>query len=1562
MSNTPVSIRILAAAAALLAAAGLAPANELPPLVRSARGGPWSAADTWEGGKVPAAGARVQIRAGHVVVYDLDSDRTVRSLHIAGTLAFAPDRNTRLDAGLIKIQPGDDTSEEGFDCDAHAPDLAPDAPRPALEVGTPDRPIGAKHTATIRLVYFEGTDRQSCPAIVCCGGRMDFHGAPLSRTWVKLGDTARKGDEAVTLAEAVTGWRPGDRVIVTATRLTPDGTRHRPGVPNRVAYTEERTVRAIDGTRLVLDRPLELEHLGTGDYRGEVANLSRNVVVESADAAGVRGHTMYHRGSAGSIGYAEFRHLGKEGVLGRYSLHYHLCGDSMRGSSVIGASIWDSGNRWLTIHGTNYLVVRDCVGYQSVGHGFFFEDGTEVYNVLDRNLAVQAFRGKPLPKQTLPFDHNEGAGFWWANCLNTFTRNVACENDRYGFRFEATPSSALKLTLPVLQPDGSRAKVDVRTLPFVRFEDNESHGEGLYGFNLGEGVARVGPDTRHPFVVRRTKLWASHYAFRPQVPNLLVEDMKIYRAEYGVYHPNYDNHVYRALYIGKTNTEPFNRGHDDDSVQYGALTVDGLTFEGQRSGSFMPLIQISDNNPTGRAVSHFRNVKLIDWTGDKARALVNRGGGPRPVPTTDTGVPVFLHDWFGAGRHAKVASTKARDFGADGEKYREEPLLTGDESRVAEVRDVEFPKLLDPVDDLPPTTAITHVTAAAGKVTVRGVAADDGAIKKVVVNGREATASRPNFAEWEIVFEDVRSGPFKVEAHAEDDAGNVEKRPHVVVASVRGAGEGADKDDLAGRLRALDSRVLPAEGDEANQLAQMLSRDVRTGLRAANERESKAWREVKTRADWERFRDVRLKSLRDALGPFPPVPRDLKVRVVRELAGEGYRVKNLVFESRPGLAVTANLYLPAESPKATAGLPGILICHSHHAPKTQGELQDMGMTWARSGCVVLVMDQLGHGERRQHPFPDAESYPHTFRVGRQDYYFRYNVGNQLHLIGDSLMGWMVWDLMRGVDVLLAEPGVAKDKIVLLGSVAGGGDPAAVTAALDPRIAVVGPFNFGGPQPETVYPLPADAEDAFNYAGSGSWESTRNLRRSARDGFLPWVLVGAAAPRRLIYGHEFAWDRERDPAWARLEKIYSLYEVPDRLAPAPGRGRLGVKGDSTECTNIGPEHRKLIYPLLKRWFDQTPPVEEYRQRRQAGELTCLTPEVRAAVKPRPLWELAAERADEQLSGVRKQLAERTPEDRRRWLRGEWAKLLGDVEPGKETKATVPDSRRLGEIAVERVRLEVEPRVVVPLLLLLPPRKLDRKLPVVVAVAQDGKKGFLANRAETIAALLEGGAAVCLPDVRGTGETKPAGIRGRTGEATAISATALMLGRTLLGDRLRDLRSVLGYLRGRTDLDAGRIALWGDSFAPVNAADRRVEVPLDADDQPDLAEPLGELLAVFGALFEADVRAVYARGGLTGYRALLTGPFACVPHDALVPGALTAGDLSDVAAALAPRPLRLEALVDGVNRKVPAEALAKAFEVTRTAYRSAEVPDRLRLGADAAPAGTVAEWMLAHVAGG
>jgi G8 domain len=648
---------------ALLGVHMIAQAPDHSALFRSCRSGAWSDAKTWEGGLVPTGGARVQVRRGHTVTYDLDSARAIRFIHVAGVLTFAPDRNTRLDVGLLKIEPSEIASEDGFDCDAHPATADPALPAPALLVGTQERPIGAAWKATIRLVWSEGLDRETCPALVCCGGRMDFHGAPMNRAWVKLGQTARKGDAEVLLGEGVTGWQVGDHVIVTATQTHNNG-RERgtllPGATGRQAFTEERTITAIRDRSLTLDRPLAQTHEVRGECRGEVANLSRNVVIESADPAGVRGHTMYHRGSSGSISYAEFRHLGKEGILGKYSLHFHLVGTSMRGSSVVGASIWDSGNRWITIHGTNYLVVRDCVGYRSVGHGFYLEDGSETCNVFDRNLAVQAFAGKALPGQFLPFDHNDGAGFWWANSLNSFTRNVAVECDRYGYRYEATPDSTDRLVRPVRRPAGTVEEVDIRTLPFVRFDGNEAHTQ-LYGMNMGEGAGGIGPDESHPFVIKDMKVWDCLWSFRPGAPSIVIDGIDISRSQYGIFIPRYDPRI-----------QP-----------HGRMTARGVNLPGVMTAS------------------------------------------PTAIPGEQAALPVGL-------------------------------------------------------DAQPPYTIITSVTRTAdGRVKVRGTTADNGEVKRVSVNGREARPLAANFLEWEVELDAQTKG--RVTAVAADAAGNTEAQPHVAV-------------------------------------------------------------------------------------------------------------------------------------------------------------------------------------------------------------------------------------------------------------------------------------------------------------------------------------------------------------------------------------------------------------------------------------------------------------------------------------------------------------------------------------------------------------------------------------------------------------------------------------------------------------------------------------------------------------------------------------------------------------------------------------------------------------
>ena len=744
----------------------------------------------------------------------------------------------------------------------------------------------------------------------------------------------------------------------------------------------------------------------------------------------------------------------------------------------------------------------------------------------------------------------------------------------------------------------------------------------------------------------------------------------------------------------------------------------------------------------------------------------------------------------------------------------------------------------------------------------------------------------------------------------------------------------ADAGDLAGTLRDLDVTVL--SNDERQELAGMISRDIERRRLLAIQRENMAWSKVKSRDDWERFRDQRLNALRESLGQFPPPPKDLNIQTTGRIEGDGYRIENIVFESRPGLLVTANLYLPT---RPRESMPAVLFSHSHHNPKTQGELQDMGATWARQGWLVLVMDLLGHGERRQHPFVSSDQYPKPFGVGRQDYYFRFNVGLQLQLVGESLMGWMMWDLMRGVDLLCSREGVDEDRIVLIGSVAGGGDPAAVAAALDPRIAAVAPFNFGGPQPD--YPIPQDAEKEFYYFGVAYWETTRCLRLGGRDGFAQWVITAGAAPRGLIYSHEFAWDRARDPVWPRLEKVFSFYDARDHLAVAAGRGHLeGRPPESTHCNNVGVVHRRQLYPHLARWFDRQPPADEFQNHRHVGELLCITPAVAERLDPQPVYKLARKLADERIAGARKDMASVDFASRRTILRDGWTGLLGNITPAANPIVKAVERDQTKGVTVERIVLEVEPGIVVPLVVMQARDERSDRLPVVIALADLGKQKFLAARPDAVSTWLEAGCAVCLPDVRGSGETSAGGSHGPRSMGTTLSCRDQVLGQTLLGSRLRDLRSVLLFLRSRGGLEK-EVSLWGDSLAALNPPERSEVVPHGVDNPNAQAEPSAGLLVLLTALFEDNVNAVYARGTFASFRSLLDSQFLYVPHDSVVPGALTAGDVADIAAALVPRPLLVECLVDGLNRGVPFDTIAVAFAPTSQAYRLVNASEQFAL---------------------
>ncbi len=127
------------------------------------------------------------------------------------------------------------------------------------------------------------------------GGTLDLHGLPGQqatgagpRRWTRLSAAASPGDTALRLAEApeaLPGWAPGSRVLVSATSYNQ--------YQAEVRYVVAVLPGEDGGTALVLDEPLQHPHgASTVSYPGghvvqlaaEVALASSNVVVAAAEA------------------------------------------------------------------------------------------------------------------------------------------------------------------------------------------------------------------------------------------------------------------------------------------------------------------------------------------------------------------------------------------------------------------------------------------------------------------------------------------------------------------------------------------------------------------------------------------------------------------------------------------------------------------------------------------------------------------------------------------------------------------------------------------------------------------------------------------------------------------------------------------------------------------------------------------------------------------------------------------------------------------------------------------------------------------------------------------------------------------------------------------------------------------------------------------------------------------------------------------------------------------------------------------------------------------------------
>ncbi len=418
----------------------------------------WSDPDSW-GGALPGDGDVVVIEAGRTVL--LDRDAAIGGLMVHGTLLVEDARDIRLETGWLMAMNGGD-----------------------VLIGRPDAPHAHRFDLVLTGDPGDVTDwgalqPEACPetgGLCRCGMRamaedetaflmamgdgstVEIWGADAAKAdWVRLAETAEAGSRMLVL-DADAGWEVGDRIVVASTDFDADQ-----------AETATIVQVSADGRRVTLDRALEVMHFGALqaydggrilDTRAEVGLLSRNIVIQGDEDAHIDrfgGHLMAMDGAEFRISGVEFFRMGQEGRLGRYPIHWHQIGDGS-GQWVTDSAFHESYNRAVTIHGTDNVLVQNTVAYDTVGHAYFLEDGSETGNQLHDNLGLLTRAAAP-ETATIPTDATHVSTFWLTNPMNDLTGNVAAGSAHSGFWFAVAPEQA--------------------TLPLGRFEGNVAHSNAF---------------------------------------------------------------------------------------------------------------------------------------------------------------------------------------------------------------------------------------------------------------------------------------------------------------------------------------------------------------------------------------------------------------------------------------------------------------------------------------------------------------------------------------------------------------------------------------------------------------------------------------------------------------------------------------------------------------------------------------------------------------------------------------------------------------------------------------------------------------------------------------------------------------------------------------------------------------------------------------------------------------------------------------------------------------------------------------------------------------------------
>ncbi len=252
-------------------------------------------------------------------------------------------------------------------------------------------------------------------------------------------------------------------------------------------------------------------------------------------------------------------------------------------------------------------------------------------------------------------------------------------------------------------------------------------------------------------------------------------------------------------------------------------------------------------------------------------------------------------------------------------------------------------------------------------------------------------------------------------------------------------------------------RVLPATSVESPVITPYLKYQTEMAWHEDDERR-KTWEGIRTEQDLLRIqREVRA-SLITMLGGLPTEKTPLNPHVTGQIQMAGFHIEKLIFESLPGVYVSALVYLPDDRIKKH---PAILV-PAGHAANGKVHYQALCQRLVQRGYVVISWDPIGQGERSQ--FWEAKKNKSRYNLICAEHAV---LGNLAYLAGTNLARWEIWDGIRALDYLLTRPEVDPERINITGT-SGGGFQAAHIAALDLRIKVAAPSCYITALPMRVY--------------------------------------------------------------------------------------------------------------------------------------------------------------------------------------------------------------------------------------------------------------------------------------------------------------------------------------------------------------------------------------------------------------------------------------------------------------------------------------------------------------